>query len=85
MFLSQGLVDKLSTEEIEAILAYELVSIKTHNTLASTIASGIMAGLLIVPTPIIDRGISWAIDRKWEPQSLDNLWYGFSFPYACLF
>jgi heat shock protein HtpX len=67
IFVSQGLVDRLDKEEVEAVLAYELASIATHNTLASTIASGLMNGLMIIPN-IIDQGISWALSIKWEAQ-----------------
>ncbi len=67
IFVSHGLVNRLEPEELEAVLAYELASIVTYNTLASTIASALMNGLMVIPN-IIDQGLSWALNIKWVAQ-----------------
>ena len=83
IFVSQGLVDRLDERELEAVIAYELASIKTFNTLASTIASGLMSGILILPS-LIDKGLSWAVGKKWEFQRSGQLTIWLFVP-ICLF
>ena len=46
LILTEGLIRKLTPAELEAVLAYQIASIRTSNTLAFAVGSFVSAGLL---------------------------------------
>lgn len=63
--LTEGVLSHFSEEEIKAILAYQIATIKNNDTLAFT-TSGVLVGFLLSLTANLDRAYRWlfVIKRK---------------------
>lgn len=58
ILLTQGLLESLSSEELEAIIAYEIATIKQYDSLAFA-TSGLLVGALLAVTTSLDRALRW--------------------------
>ncbi|MCB0411203.1 MAG: M48 family metalloprotease [Bdellovibrionales bacterium] len=63
IYLTEGLLKKLSTDEIEAVLAFELALIAKAHTLSMSLASTLLAGLLTI-TRSFDSVLCWLMGMK---------------------
>lgn len=63
--LTEGVLSHLNEEEIKAILAYQIATIKNNDTLAFT-TSGVLVGFLLSLTANLDRAYRWlfVVKRK---------------------
>ncbi len=67
LFISTGAVEKLTLNELKAIVAYQIITLKNHDTLAFTIASSLAQGVMFLPQQA-DRLIALTLGPKWEFQ-----------------
>ncbi|MGE0764423.1 MAG: M48 family metalloprotease [Bdellovibrionales bacterium] len=58
IFLTSGLLQQLDTEELKAVLAYNLMCIKNRSTLAFTIASALSEAILSI-SGTLDWSLTW--------------------------
>lgn len=71
IYLTEGLLRRLSEEEVEAILAFELALIKRLDTFSMSVASAFVAGLLTA-TRSLDWAFRWLLGTKSKPHSRYN-------------
>ena len=67
VFLTEGLLEQLSPEELKAVLAYNLICIKNRNTLSFTVASA-LAEVLLSLSSFLDWSLIWLFGSKKSSQ-----------------
>ena len=67
IFVTDGLLQQLQPQEIKAVLAYNLMCIKSRTTLSFTIASGLAEALLSL-SATIDWSLAWLFGSKKSSQ-----------------
>lgn len=68
IFLTKGLLDRMSKEELKAVLAYEMTAIKKLDTLAFTVA-GALCDVVLSICGLFDIILRWIIGAKSDPYS----------------
>lgn len=71
IYLTEGMLRRLSENEVEAILAFELALIKRLDTFSMSVASAFIAGLLAI-TRTLDWTFRWLLGTKSKPHSRYN-------------
>ena len=63
IYITKGLLKKLSPDEVKAVLAVQIASIKCHQTLSNAMASYLI-GVIHSASLAIDKSIAWMISHK---------------------